>query len=321
MLLQEEQRVFLSNCFTSPICLLFQWLIKVKKSQPSTLGHVSHFLLLLEDSPEPPWPYCELIETLFRNTKVNISSHVIPISLQWILSNRGRYWVADPMCYLNSQWDTHSQEPGNERGWPEGENRGKLLGTAGASCPYCHKFAPHFQSSSVEFFNSAPALLNVTDVEHFFTLIIFHVIGLCSVQIIPLDKPLLSCLPLPPNLEDKWENTRLKITETVCVYITKNRRQGCAREVVMWIFIFYFFCVSKHGLYQWIFLIREEEKRDSNHWNQLVRMKTSPFAVTCGRHTLSQTRFWHPLQITATTEPLFCIVCDVELSCVRSLFW
>lgn len=169
MLLQEEQRVFLSNCFTSPTCLLFQWLIKVKKSQPSTLGHVSHFLLLLEDSPgpEPPGPYCELIETLFRNTKVNISSHVIPISLQWILSNRGRYWVADPTCYLNSQWDTHSQEPGNERGWPEGdtpmergENRGKLLRTTGASClSFCHKFPPHFQSSPVAFLNSAQRYL------------------------------------------------------------------------------------------------------------------------------------------------------------------
>lgn len=101
---------------------------------------------------------------------------------------------------------------------------------------------------------------------------------MCSVQIIPLDKPLILCLPLPPNLEDKWENTLLKITETVCVYITKNRRQGWCQRGCHVEFSFCF--LSKHGLYQWIFLIREEEKRDSNHWNQLVRMKTSPFAFT-----------------------------------------
>lgn len=43
MLLQKEQCVSPSNYFTSPSCLLFQWLLNVKKSQPSTGGmfHIS----------------------------------------------------------------------------------------------------------------------------------------------------------------------------------------------------------------------------------------------------------------------------------------
>ena len=116
MLLRQDQGVFPSNYFTSPTCLLSKWLIKVKKSQPSTAacfafppaggGSVSGLAA---------WPYYKLIETLFRNTKVNISSHVIPISLQWIPLNRG-YWVADPMCYLNSRRDTHIQSLGMREG-------------------------------------------------------------------------------------------------------------------------------------------------------------------------------------------------------------
>lgn len=32
---------------------------------------------------------------------------------------------------------------------------------------------------------------------------------------------------------------------------------------------------SRHGLYQWISLIRDEERRKKYHQNQLVRIKTS----------------------------------------------
>lgn len=137
---RQEQGVFPSNYFTSPTCLLSKWLIKVKKSQPST-GACFAFPSACGGPVEglAARPYYELIETLFRNTKVNISTHVIPISLQWIPLNRG-YWVADPMCYLNSRWDTHIRSLGmRECDWRgrhlgEGRKERRVLGTATALC-------------------------------------------------------------------------------------------------------------------------------------------------------------------------------------------
>lgn len=142
MLLQRACCVFPSNYFTSPTCLLSEWLIKVTKSQPST-GACFAFPPAHGGSVQgwAAWPYYKLIETLFRNTKVNISSHVIPISLQWILLNE-EYWVADPMCYLNSRWDTHIQSLGmREGGWREWHQREwfkarRVLGPAAALLLY-----------------------------------------------------------------------------------------------------------------------------------------------------------------------------------------
>lgn len=82
------------------------------------------------------WPYYKLIETLFRNTKVNVSSHVIPISLQWIPLNRG-YWVADLILLLEFPAGHPHSEPGNERGWLEGE-KPERWEEGGEAAEYCH---------------------------------------------------------------------------------------------------------------------------------------------------------------------------------------
>lgn len=118
-----------------------EWLIKVKKSLPSTGGAWFVFPSACGGSVSglAAWPYYKLIETLFQNTKVNISSHVIPISLQWIPLNRG-YWMANSMlllefpmgcsCSVPGKWERVTRSEGQHG---DGKKEGWVFGAATAS--------------------------------------------------------------------------------------------------------------------------------------------------------------------------------------------
>lgn len=64
-------------------------------------------------------------------------------------------------------------------------------------------------------------------------------------------------------------------------------------------------CSSKQRQYRLISLIREEERRQSNHWNQLFTMKNSTLAGCSGTWlhnivTECETGFWHVNHILVT---------------------
>lgn len=133
------------NYLPVPTDLHSEWLIKVKESLPST-GAWFVFPSACGGSVLglAAWPYYKLIETLFQNTKVNISSHVIPISLQWIPLNRG-YWMANSMLLLEFPMGRSCSVPGKwERvtwsGGQHGDGRkeGWVFGAATAPESTCN---------------------------------------------------------------------------------------------------------------------------------------------------------------------------------------
>lgn len=134
------------NYLPVPTDLYWEWLIKVRKSLPST---GAWFVFpsacggsVLGLAALAAWPYYKLIETLFPNTKVNISSHVIPISLQWIPLNRG-YWMANSMlllefpmgrsCSVPGKWERVTRSEGQHG---DGRKEGWVSGAATA--PWIH---------------------------------------------------------------------------------------------------------------------------------------------------------------------------------------
>lgn len=92
-------------------------------------------------------------------------------------------------------------------------------------------------------------------------------------QCYPPVNSLLSCLPLPlPLRKDIFVTHCISL----CNYRAKERNaivchRGCHAGFH-----------SNQGLYQLISLIREGERRETDHWNQLVRMKTSTLTALGG---------------------------------------
>lgn len=136
---RQRKGVFPFNYLPVPTDFHSQWLINIKKSLPST-GACFVFPSACGGSVSGPaaWPYYKLIETLFPNTKVNISSHVIPISLQWIPLNRG-YWMANSILLLEFPMGRSCSEPGkwaratrNDGQDGDGRKEGWVLGAATA---------------------------------------------------------------------------------------------------------------------------------------------------------------------------------------------
>lgn len=246
---RQRKGVFPFNYLPVPADFHSQWLINIKKSLPSTAACFA-FPSACGGSVSGPaaWPYYKLIETLFSNTKVNISSHVIPISLQWIPLNRG-YWMASSKLLLEFPMGRSCSEPGKwERAtWNEGQHgdgrkEGWVLGAATA--PESTRNMSNFIKGSLwewtEWKIKIRFCIAYTVQTRFDILLDYG-----TVQSY-FHMKLMGCRRQPPALEKRH-------------FSAEQERQWCATEDVMQ------GLVPTRGFISWFSLIMEEERRRTYH--------------------------------------------------------
>lgn len=243
------QAVFPFNYLSVPTYFHSEWLINIKKSLPST-GACFAFPSACGGSVSgsAAWPYYKLIETLFPNTKVNISSHVIPISLQWIPLNRG-YWMANSILLLEFPMGRSCSEPGkweratrNEGQHGEGRKDGWVFGAATAP-ESTHNMSNFIKGSLWEWMEwkikSGSALHILFKQGWTFSWIMVRLQSYFHVK-------LMVCRRQPPALEKRH-------------FSAEQERQWCAMQDVMQ------GLVPTRGFISWFSLIIEEERRRTYH--------------------------------------------------------